>query len=456
MIARSLLPDSADFSDGLLRIGGVDVARAASTYGTPLQVYDELHLRERCRQLVAAFPGGAAYASKAFLCRAMARLAYDEGMQIDVASSGEMAVAVAAGVPASQLVLHGNNKSEAELAEALRLRIHRIVIDSWHEIERLRVLLRDGAHRAPDVLLRINPAVLVDTHASVSTGQADSKFGFPQPTGEAAAAVAELRQDKVFRLRGLHVHVGSQLASLDAIRAGVRAVASLAAQADVSELSVGGGLGVAQTSTDRAPTIAEWARAVRQAVDAAGFTGTVTAEPGRSVVALAGVSIYRVGTIKAVPSGRQFVSVDGGLSDNPRPALYGSRYEPFLLRQSAATSDGIVADIVGKNCESGDTLVRDARLPGDIAVGDLLCIPVTGAYVHAMSSNYNKLPRPPVIFAADGHDRLVIRRETPQDLLATDVFELQPPEPETATPTCAKTTASAADTSAVHPPRPSW
>lgn len=426
MIPTALLPTSATFATGSLQIGGVDVAEAAAEYGTPLQIYDEAHLRGRCRQLVEAFPDGAAYASKAFLCRAMARLAHDEGMLVDVASSGEMAVALAAGVPPRSLVVHGNNKSEEELADALRLRVHRIVIDSWHEIERLRALLCVPSLGAPDVLIRVNPGVVVATHASVSTGQPDSKFGFSLATGEAAAAADELRADPNFSFRGLHLHVGSQLNTLEAVHAGVKLVAALGVELQASELSVGGGLGVAYTRDDHVPSIRDWSSTVQDAVSSAGFSGAVTAEPGRSVVATAGVTLYRVGTIKTVPSGKCFVSVDGGLSDNPRPALYGSRYEVFQVRRPTPGTDAVTVDIVGKNCESGDTLVRDARLSPDLAVGDLLCVPVTGGYVHAMSSNYNKLPRPAVLFAADGRARLVIRRETAEDLLATDVF---PPDP---------------------------
>ena len=406
-----------------MTVGGVDAATAAAEHGTPLHLYDEAHLRARCRELVAAFSGGAAYASKAFLCRAMARLAYEEGMSVDVASGGEMAVALAGGVPPSSLVLHGNNKSVAELTDALRLRLHRVVVDSWDEVTRIRTLVREERLSAPDALIRVNPAVEVATHAAVSTGQADSKFGFSLASGEAAAAARELDAEPAFRLRGVHVHVGSQLQSLAAIHAGAVSAAAFARSIAAEELSVGGGLGVALTRADRVPSIREWSTAVAEAVAAAGFTGRVSAEPGRSVVATAGVTLYRIGTIKTVASGRCYVSVDGGLSDNPRPALYGSVYESFLVRSPDAGADPLVADIVGKNCESGDTLVRQARLPRDVAVGDLLCVPVTGGYVHAMSSNYNKLTRPAVVFARSGRSRLVVRRETSADLLAADVFE---------------------------------
>lgn len=427
----SLLPDNTKLGLGALLINGLDVAEAASRFGTPLQVYDEAHLRARCREFVAAFPGGAAYATKAFLCRAMARLAYEEGMTLDVASGGEMTVALAAGVPSGSLILHGNNKSDDELADALRLRVRRIVVDSRDEMNRIRILVQRRGLPAPEVLIRVNPAVNVMTHPAVSTGQADSKFGFSIRSGEAAAAADDMIADPEFRFRGVHVHVGSQLASLDAIAAGASIAAGFARCVGAEELVIGGGLGVAQTRADRVPSVKAWSAAVNATVRATGFEGTISAEPGRSVVATAGITLYRVGTIKNVPSGRCYISIDGGLSDNPRPALYGTAYEAFLVRCPDPGADPVIADIVGKNCESGDTLASGVRLPRDVAVGDLLCMPVTGAYVHSMSSNYNKLGRAAVIFAAEGRARMVVRRESMRDLLATDVFDdaTMPPSP---------------------------
>ena len=415
-----LLPSSARPTGGGLSVGGCDLAELAERFGTPLVVYDEHDLRARCRAARDAFPDGVFYAGKAFLSLAIAQLVHEEGLGIDVASLGEMEVALAAGVPASSLVLHGSNKSTDELRAAAEVGLGRVVVDSFDDVARLGEVVARAGLRPADVLVRLNPAVHVPTHPSVSTGHATSRFGLRVDNGEAAAALEQVAEHPHLRLRGVHVHAGSQILDLRAVQAAVSVAARLARDTGVDELSVGGGLGVAYTRRDAAPTIAEWGRAVASTVRRTGFAGRVTAEPGRSVVARAGLTVYRVGTVKEVPGAPAFVGVDGGLSDNPRPALYGSEYEAFLLRSPRPVGAGAAGrrvTVVGKTCESGDVLVRDTVLPADLRRDDLLAVPVTGAYVHAMSSRYNKLPRPAVVLVADGAASLVVRRETTADLL---------------------------------------
>lgn len=415
-IPRPLLPDNAGVSaDGHLTLAGVDVLSLAERFGTPLFVYDEGQLRARCREAVAAFGEGVSYASKAFLCKAMAALAHEEGMHLDVASGGEMHVALAAGVPAERLVLHGNNKSLDELETALSVGIGRIVIDSFDEMDRIEALVKGGAPR-PRVLVRITPGVEAHTHEFVKTGQADSKFGF----GTHAAQGAVERARRTMELVGIHAHIGSQIFSADSFEKAVEVLAPLVNPHRLPELSIGGGLGVAYVAGESAPTITEWGEGIRRACERHDIRARVTAEPGRAIVAAAAITLYTVGTIKEIPSIRTYVAVDGGMSDNPRPVLYGSGYETFLPRAVDAQRDRIVT-VVGKHCESGDLLVKQGRVPSSIAVGDILATPVTGAYGHSMGSNYNKVPRPAVVFVAQGRARLVVRRETQDDLMRTDV-----------------------------------
>lgn len=420
VLPRHLLPDHTEVDgDGWLTIGGCSLRDLAAEHGTPLFVYDEEHLRARCREAVAAFPGGVAYATKAFLCTAMARLAHDEGMHLDVATGGELHVALSAGVPADRLVLHGNNKSEAELARALEVGVGRIVVDSDDELARLERLVGGGRPR-PKVLLRITPGVEAHTHEFVQTGQTDSKFGFPIIDGIAHRAIERATALDEVELVGLHVHIGSQVFVAGFFHEAVAILAPFVNDHGLPELSIGGGLGVAYVEGEEAPTIAQWGASVLKACTEAGIDATVTAEPGRSIVAGAAVTLYTVGTIKEIPGIRTYVAVDGGMSDNPRPVLYGSGYETFLPRAPFAERAATVT-VVGKHCESGDLLVRDGKVPADLVVGDLLATPVTGAYGHSMGSNYNKVTRPAVVFCRDGDARLVVRRETVDDLLRFDL-----------------------------------
>ncbi|MEZ5245320.1 MAG: diaminopimelate decarboxylase [Acidimicrobiales bacterium] len=414
-----LLPDSAEVVDGRLEIGGCDLIDLAAEFGTPVFVYDEQHLRDRCREAVAVFGDGVAYATKAFLCGAMARLAHEEGMCLDVATGGELHVALHAGVPADRLVLHGNNKSMAELRMAVEAGVGRIVVDSFDELDRLDALSAETG-MAPKVLLRLTPGVKAETHDYIATGHDDSKFGFTVSTGAAAAAIQRARASDAVELMGVHAHIGSQVFVVSSFAKAAAVIAEAAAPYDLAEMSVGGGLGVPYVADERAPTITEWGTAVLDACAAAGVTAKVSAEPGRSIAAAAAVTLYEVGTIKRLPDIRTYVSIDGGMSDNPRPVLYGSGYEAFLPRAVDADRDETVT-IVGKHCESGDVLVRDAALPADLAVGDILGTAVTGAYGHSMGSNYNKVTRPPVVFVSDGDARLVVRRETYDDLTRLDV-----------------------------------
>ena len=440
----ALLPSTAAVdAGGRLSIGGCDVVELAETHGTPLFVYDEDHLRAACRGAVAAWGDGVAYATKAFLCVAMAALAHEEGMCLDVSTGGELHVALAAGVPADRLVLHGNNKSTEELAAALSVGVGRIVVDSFDEIDRIERLVagppgpsgptapgagagdtRAAAPGRPRVLARITPDVEVHTHEFVRTGQEDSKFGFGLASGAAARAVerlAALDAAGVVEFVGVHAHLGSQVFALEPFARAIDVLAGFFAPLGLPELVVGGGLGVAYVNGEQAPPMPEWAASVRAACVRAGIADTVrvTAEPGRSIVAAAGVTLYRVGTVKDVPAHRTYVAVDGGMSDNPRPVLYGSGYEAFLPRETGADRP-VPIRLVGKHCETGDVVVAEGFVPADLAVGDVLCTPVTGAYGHSMASNYNKVPRPAVVFVSGGTARTVVRRETFADLVRLD------------------------------------
>ena len=414
-----LLPDSAEVVDGVLHIGGCNTLELAQEFGTPVFVYDEQHLRDRCREAVEAFGDGVAYATKAFLCGAMARLAHEEGMHLDVATGGELHVALHAGVPAERLVLHGNNKSIAELRMAIEAGIGRIVVDSFDELDRLDMLYAETGI-APKVLLRLTPGIKAETHDYISTGQDDSKFGFTVSTGAAERAIERAQMSPAVEVLGIHAHIGSQVFAVGSLGKAAGVIGEIATAHDFAELSVGGGLGVPYVDDETAPTIGEWGKVVRDACAAAGVTATILAEPGRSIAAAAAVTLYTVGTIKEIEGVRTYISVDGGMSDNPRPVLYGSGYETFLPR-SVDAERTLPIRLVGKHCESGDILVREGLVPGDIKVGDILATPVTGAYGHSMGSNYNKVLRPPVVFVRDGDARLVVRRENFDDLTRLDV-----------------------------------
>ncbi len=419
-IPLSLLPDNAGISDqGALSIGGIEVVELAEEFGTPLFVYDEDHLRARCREAVAQFGEGAVYATKAFLCKAMARLAHQEGMKLDVATGGEYHVAITAGVPPKDLVFHGNNKSVQELTLALTGEVGRLVVDSFDEIDRIEHLVNEGLP-VPDVLIRITPGVEAHTHEYIATGQDDSKFGFTLSTGDARTAVERIEASKLINLRGIHMHIGSQVFRTQSYADAFAAINTFAADDRFEEVSIGGGLGVAYVEGEYAPTISEWAETIWRGVEQANLKSKISVEPGRAIVASAAITLYKVGTVKQIPGVRTYVAVDGGMSDNPRPILYGSGYETFLPRATLDHRNREVR-LVGKHCESGDVIVQYGHLPDDLVVGDIVATPVTGAYGHSMGSNYNKVLRPAVVFVSDGQSRVVVRRETYDDLLVTDI-----------------------------------
>jgi diaminopimelate decarboxylase len=416
----SLFPrNSTVDADGVLSIGGVSVPALVAEYGTPLFIYDEDHMRDTCKEAVAAFGSdNVIYATKAFLCVAMARLAYEEGLLLDVATGGELFVALTAGVPASSCVLHGNNKSDDELRTALQEGVRHIVVDSFDEIERIERLVSAGLP-APRVQLRITPGVHVHTHEYVSTGQDDSKFGFNLNNGDAHRAVERARGSSAMELVGIHCHIGSNVVDVDNFEDAWNVMIDLFLPLDLPEITMGGGLGVAYTTRETAPTMQKWASVLARVTTRLPTATKVYVEPGRSIVAAAGVTAYSVGTVKDIDGIRRYVSVDGGMSDNPRPMMYGSEYEVFDPRNMHAPRTSS-ARIVGKHCESGDILILDAQVTPDISVGDVVVMAVTGAYGYSMASNYNKVPRPAVVFVRQGQSRLVVRRETLEDLVRLD------------------------------------
>jgi diaminopimelate decarboxylase len=390
---------------GRLEVGGCDVVELAREFGTPAYVYAEDDMRSRARAYLEAFRARTErfeviYAGKAFPATAAFRLFAEEGLSADVASGGELHHALAGGVDPARIYMHGNNKTPDELDYALRAGVGHIVVDSFDEIGRLR-------GRGARTMLRVTPGIRPATHSYIQTGQEDSKFGFG--IDDVPRAVEACR-DAGLELRGLHAHIGSQIFELEAFE---RLAELLAGMGDWPLLNVGGGLGIAYTAADRPPSIEEYAEALlRGAPDGV----TVLCEPGRSLVGNAGVTIYTVGTVKRIPGVRTYVSVDGGMSDNLRPMLYGARYEAEIADRFGGA---VECTIAGMHCESGDILVRDATLD-EPRPGDVLVIPATGAYAHAMANNYNALPRPPVVFCRDGDARVVVRRETYDDLTARD------------------------------------
>ena len=407
IIDSQLLPRTATVDDaGVLSIGGVTVAAMAEKFGTPLYVYDEEHLRNRCREAVAAFgKDRVIYATKAFLCGAMARLANEEGLLLDVATGGELFAALHAGVPGGRCVLHGNNKSVEELRAAITARVQHIVVDSFDELDRIEKLHSEGLP-APRVQLRITPGVHVDTHDYVATGQDDSKFGFNLNNGDAMRAIQRAQASAAVELVGIHCHIGSNVLSVANFADACAVMVNLFLSVDLPELTLGGGLGVAYTNGETAPSMSEWADVLKRATSAIPAQKKIFVEPGRSIVATAGLTVYEVGTVKSI--------------EGIRPMMYGSAYEAFDPARTSADRTEHVR-IVGKHCESGDIVIHDALVAPSVQPGDLLVTPVTGAYGHSMASNYNKVPRPAVVFVANGAAREVVRRETYEDLVRFDI-----------------------------------
>lgn len=425
-----VFPSGTEFDRGwLTALGGCDVADLAASYDTPLYVLDRQELLARMRAYREAFPGWTvAYASKALCVAGVLQLAVAEGLDVDVASAGELATAERAGVPGERLIFHGNNKSESELDLARRAGVGRVVVDSFTELRRLGAIAQRHRHTF-DVLLRVTPGVDTSTHAFIRTGHDDSKFGFTLSSGQAAEAVAVAAGLDGVRLRGLHCHLGSQLTSAEVYaRAASIMTAFLAEVSDLhgvrlDELNLGGGLGIVYTDEEPV-SVQRYADIVRQAIDAGRERYRLpplrlTVEPGRSIVGPAGVTIYRVGTVKHLDRGPTYVSVDGGMSDNLRPALYGAVHT-FAAAGRPRPGATQPMSVVGKHCESGDFLGRDVALPAGLREGDLLAVAATGAYTHAMASNYNRVPRPAMVLVDGGGGRLLVRRETLDDVLGRD------------------------------------
>jgi diaminopimelate decarboxylase len=404
---------------GHLELGGCDAVELAREFGTPVYVVVEDDLRARARAFADALAArhrdfDVLFASKAFPCTAVYRVLADEGLACDVASGGELALALSAGFDAQRTYMHGNAKSESELREALAAGVGHIVLDSHHEIVRLAAI---AAETVPptrqDVLIRVTPGVAGDTHHAISTGQADSKFGFS--LDQARHAIAALDGHRWLNLQGLHFHIGSQLFELEPFRAAIRAIATLG---DFPVYNLGGGLAAAYMPDQQPPSPERWVAAIVEAVHAElGPDKRLLLEPGRALVANSTVTLYTVQTIKRNVS--TWVAVDGGMSDNLRPMMYGARYEAVIADRPLAAGD-TACHIAGKHCESGDVIVRGANL-ADPAPGDVVVTPVTGAYGYAMANNYNGVPRPPVVFVRDGEARVAVRRETYADLMSRDV-----------------------------------
>ena len=418
-ILLSLLPDTAVLTEHDAIIGGVALCELAATYGTPLFVYDEATLRSRCREAAGAFDDGVAFASKSFLCAAMARLAVEEGLCIDVATGGELDLVLRAGVASDRIIVHGNNKSRDELERAIDVGVHRVVVDNFDEIDRLSSLVTPSSPL--DCLVRVTPGVEAHTHEFIRTGQEDTKFGFSIASGDARRAITQLRGIPGLTLHGVHAHIGSQIFEMDGFAESLTILADFTSRDEFDEVCVGGGLGVAYVAGEHAPTITEWGAAMREVARGAGLGPSVRllAEPGRAIVAQAALTLYRVGAVKPV-SQRTYVAVDGGMSDNPRPVLYGSGYEAFDVTAPLAERPQRVR-LVGKHCESGDVLIDEAWLPEGTGVDSVIATPVTGAYGYSMASNYNRVPRPAVVFVAEGRVREVLRRETFGDLAHLEV-----------------------------------
>ncbi|MDX1511447.1 MAG: diaminopimelate decarboxylase [Nitriliruptorales bacterium] len=417
--------------DGVLHIGGVPVTDLAEEFGTPLWVVDEEDLRARCRAWRAAFPDAdVAYASKAWPVVGILQIVTQEGLWVDVASAGELHTALVAAVPPERIVFHGNNKSVEELHMAAEAGVGRVVVDSFEELDRLAALGR-AMQRTIDILLRVTPGIEAHTHEYVRTGHDDSKFGFTMSTGLADQAYDRARDLEHVNVLGVHAHIGSQVFDTEPFEAAAEALVGLLGRwrdrhgTTLAECNLGGGMGIAYGRDDDPPALDELAARVGDAIDRACDAidlprPRLALEPGRAIVGPTTVTLYRVGTVKRLPGLTTWVSVDGGMSDNIRPALYDATHEVALANRPGAV-DGQAVTVVGKHCESGDVLAADVELPTDLRAGDLLAFASTGAYNAAMASNYNRLPRPAAVLVVDGQSRTLVRRETLDDLVARDV-----------------------------------
>jgi len=435
LLPRLWSQEVAKDADGVLTVAGVDVVGLAEQVGTPVYVVDEADLRARARAFSEAFAGWEVYyAAKSFLSTAVARWVHEEGLGIDVCTGGELAVAQRAGVDLRRVGLHGNNKSLDELRQGLAAGVGRIIVDSFDEITRLADLAEELSVRAR-VMVRVTTGVEAHTHEYIATAHEDQKFGFSIAGGQAARALQACQDAEWLDLIGIHSHIGSQIFEPDGFEVAARRTLRLHAEfarstgVELPELDLGGGFGIAYTSADTPATPESLAKALRTIIDAEceGLGVAVphlSIEPGRAISGPSAFALYRVGTVKQVlldgGTSRLYVAVDGGMSDNIRTALYAAEYSATLASRRSAAPPAL-ARVVGKHCEGGDILVRDEFLPADIAPGDLLAVPASGAYSRSMASNYNHVPRPPVVAVRDGEVKTLVRRETLEDLLALDV-----------------------------------
>ena len=424
---KRLFPDSSEIgADGHLHVGGCDATELATDFGTPVIVFDRVTFEARAASYAAAVgPDRVFYAGKSLLCVAVCELLDGLGLSLDVCTGGELATALAAGFPADRILFHGNNKSLAELEDARDAGVGRIVVDSFEEIERIA-----AAGLKTKLLVRITPGVEAHTHEFVQTGQEDSKFGFPLAEGIALDGIKRAAALDGCELVGIHAHIGSQIFELAAFDLAIQRMADFLVEArevvgfEAKELNMGGGLGIAHTEDELTPdpdaSVTRIKEAVAREFAQRGLTSpSLAVEPGRSIVGSAAVTLYRVGTVKRIPGVRTYVSVDGGMSDNIRPALYGARYEAWLANRMEEPR-GPQVTVCGKHCESGDILIKDVHLPDDIGPGDLLCIPATGAYTYSMANNYNRVLRPPIVMVDGGRTTVIVERETTGDLLHLD------------------------------------
>jgi diaminopimelate decarboxylase len=420
---------------GELSVAGLPATALAAEHGTPAFILDTDDLRQRARSYATAFEGGDVfYAGKAFLCTAVAALLAEEGLGIDVCTTGELAIALRAGVDPDRLALHGNNKSVDELRLALESGVGRIVLDSHLEIDRLAQLAAETG-TSPRVLVRVTVGVEAHTHAFIATAHEDQKFGFSLATGQAEAAVARVLADPRLRLVGLHSHIGSQIFDTGGFEVAAHRVVGLLARirdshgVELAEIDLGGGQGIAYVDGDDPQPAADVAARLREIVERecalAGLAvPRLSVEPGRAIIGPSMLTLYEVGTVKPLELDgglvRNYVSVDGGMSDNIRTALYAADYT-VVLANRVSSAPPQLSRVVGKHCESGDIVVRDCWLPADLVPGDLLAVAATGAYCYAMASNYNRIPRPPVVAVTGSRSEVIVRRETLEQLMANDV-----------------------------------
>jgi len=434
LFPQSVFPNTAQVNtEGQLVIGGCNTLDLASEFGTPVYILDEQTLRSRCRSFVSEFQKRhpatqVAYASKAYINPALARIFQEEGLGLDVVSGGEFAIARSVEFPLEKVYFHGNNKTPGELIEAVEHGIGYVVVDSFHELNLLNSIAAT-AGITQDILIRVSPGVDPHTHVYTTTGILDSKFGFSIQTGHAADAVRQALVASNLNLRGLHFHLGSPIFELEPYALATEFVLRFAAQfreegLNLQDFSPGGGFAISYTRDQEPPEIAAYAETIIEAMNATCHELGMTAprliiEPGRSIVGPAGVALYRVGAIKEIPGVRKYVSVDGGMGDNIRPALYQATYE-VVVANKINDPDAEKVTIAGKYCESGDLLASDVMLP-ELASGDLIAIPAAGAYCPSMASNYNLNPRPPMVLVNNGQSRLIRRRESYQDMMHVDV-----------------------------------